>query len=71
MSPRDSFRGWAFWALAAMFVLMSTAVAQDAATPKAEIFGGYAWADPNVKLGTAKIGSIPKGFAVSGTIKAR
>lgn len=71
MSLRDCFRGWALWALAAIFLLMSSAVAQqDAPTPKVELFGGYAWADPNVKLGTAKIGSTPKGFAVSGTFNA-
>lgn len=67
MSLRAAFRGWTFWAFAISLFLTTSALAQTVPGPKVDIFGGYAWADPNADLGGLHIGSIPKGFAVTPT----
>lgn len=69
-SIRHTFFGSVFCMLTAVLLWTGSAAAQQNPTPKAEIFGGYSWADPNTQLGPVKIGSIPKGFAVSATFNA-
>jgi len=47
--------------------LTSILVAQDAPTPKADIFAGYSWINPGLELNGVKLNSDAKGFAIAPT----
>jgi hypothetical protein len=43
----------------------SAALAQEAATPKFDVFGGYSWYDPSLRINGQKLDSDPKGFGIA------
>jgi len=56
--------------LAALFVfaLSSSALfAQEEPTPKVDVFGGYSWYNPGVRVNGIELASDPKGFAFAPT----
>src|SRR3954451_3274192 len=68
MSLRSRSCGRVLFALLLFVGLSSSAVlAQEAPTPKFDIFGGYSWYDPGLRVNNIKLESDPKGFAFAPT----
>jgi outer membrane protein OmpA-like peptidoglycan-associated protein len=54
----------------ALFVLSLTSsavLAQEAPTPKVDIFAGYSWFNPGLRVNDVNLASNPKGFAIAPT----
>ncbi|MGB9103913.1 MAG: OmpA family protein, partial [Terriglobales bacterium] len=69
MSLRERFLGCTWlYAVAISFLLSASALfAQEAPTPKVDIFAGYSWMDPGGKVGTVSLPSLKKGFGITPT----
>lgn len=69
MSLRKRFLGhtWLNAAVVSLLLASSALFAQEAPTPKVDIFAGYSWMDPGGRVGTVSLPSINKGFGVTTT----
>jgi len=69
MSLRESFPGrtWLLAAVISLFLASSALFAQEAPTPKVDIFAGYSWMNPSAKVGTVSLPSLKKGFGIDST----
>ena len=48
-----------------VFALTSAVWAQEAPTPKVDVFAGYSWLNPGLQLNGVKLNSDAKGFAIA------
>ncbi|HEX9120728.1 MAG TPA: hypothetical protein VF840_09335 [Terriglobales bacterium] len=69
MSLRKRFLGrtWLNAAVISLLLASSVLFAQEAPTPKVDIFAGYSWMNPGGRVGTLNLPSINKGFGVTST----
>ncbi|MBZ5512798.1 MAG: OmpA family protein [Acidobacteriia bacterium] len=69
MSLRERFLGRTCLCAAAISLLLSSSFffAQEAPTPKFDIFAGYSWMDPGGKVGNVSLPSLKKGFGITST----
>jgi len=68
MSLRLRASGRFLSALALLLVALTSAVsAQEAPTPKVDVFAGYSWINPGLQINGIKLNSDAKGFAIAPT----
>jgi outer membrane protein OmpA-like peptidoglycan-associated protein len=69
MSLRERFLGRTWLHVAAISLLLSSSFlfAQEAPTPKVDIFAGYSWMEPGGNVGNRSLPSLKKGFGVTPT----
>ena len=60
-------RNFLFVCAAILLVTTTAAIAQESQAPKTEIYGGYAWQDPNARFGGTSVGGMAKGYTVQST----
>jgi outer membrane protein OmpA-like peptidoglycan-associated protein len=69
MSLRERFLGRTCLCVAAISLLLPSLAlfAQEAPTPKIDIFAGYSWMNPGGKVANVSLPSLTKGFGVTST----
>ena len=69
MSIRERFLGrtWLYAVAISLLLASSALFAQEAPTPKVDIFAGYSWMNPGGKVGGVSLPTLNKGFGVAST----